>query len=428
MAADQNLRTKSQAPLPLVGGPAIAPQSAGQAGISFSCFIIDDEEAIQDLIEGALRPLNCEIQRFKSAKGALAAAARQQPDFIFLDASLEGSDAVEVIRGLGAMQFRGKVQLVSGSDLPILRDLEQVGERHSLWMLPALQKPFRINAIRQLVQDNISNSDPRGTASSDKPPDVSYKKLRLADVLQNNWFQLWYQPKIDLKKMQPVGAEGLARCVHPILGVVRPEAFLAGEDETTLAKLAERALIQSLYDWPLFGALGIPFKLTINCSVESLSRVPIAKIVRELRPKQGNWPGMIIEITEDQAIKDIGAIHEIATQLKLYGVSIAIDDFGAGYSHLARLKELPFAELKIDKSLIQNCDKNEHTSSLCRTAIELAHKFNSSAVAEGVERVEEVRALLQMGCDMAQGYLFAHATPRDKLIQSMHKRLAAKAK
>jgi EAL domain-containing protein (putative c-di-GMP-specific phosphodiesterase class I) len=132
---------------------------------------------------------------------------------------------------------------------------------------------------------------------------------------------------------------------------------------------------------------------------------------------------MIVEITEDQAIKDIHVVHEIATQLKLYGISIAIDDFGSGYSHLARLKELPFAELKIDRSLIQNCDVDPDTASLCRMAVELAHKFNTVAVAEGIETAGEVRALQEMGCDVGQGYLFAKATPRDKLIAAMRKRL-----
>src|SRR5690606_37030471 len=112
-------------------------------------------------------------------------------------------------------------------------------------------------------------------------------------------------------------------------------------------------------------------------------------------------------------------IHEIAVQLKLYGISLSIDDFGSGYSHLARLKEIPFTELKIDRSLVANCDEDRQTASLCRTAIELAHKFGSVAVAEGVERTSEVRALQEMGCNVGQGFLFAKATPRDKLIESM---------
>jgi EAL domain-containing protein (putative c-di-GMP-specific phosphodiesterase class I) len=317
------------------------------------------------------------------------------------------------------------VQLISGTHPDTLRDLQLIGERHSLSMLPPLQKPFRIQAVRQIIEDNLAELTRAPDAAADEPVNSPYQKLRLDEVLRNNWFQLWYQPKIDIQQMKPVGAEGLARCIHPVFGLVMPSSFIPGADDASLAKLGERALIQALYDWPLFNTLRIPFKLAINLSIEALTRIPIAKIVRELKPKESNWPGMIVEITEDQAIKDIHAIHEIAIQLKLYGISIAIDDFGAGYSHLARLKELPFEELKIDRSLVMNCDQDEQTAALCRTAIELAHKFDTVAVAEGIERASEVRALQEMGCDMGQGFLFAHATPRDKLIESMKKRMSA---
>jgi EAL domain-containing protein (putative c-di-GMP-specific phosphodiesterase class I)/CheY-like chemotaxis protein len=406
------------------GTPSIVPDSKPVHGREpLVCFVIEDEIEIQNLIAGALAPFNCRPENYRSAGAALVALQRTRPQLVFLDVSLEGSDAIDVLRGLGEAKFRGRVQLISGKDPQTLNDLQLIGERHSLAMLPPLQKPFRIHAVRQIVESHLAELN-YPVAAPDAPVNLSYQKLLLDEVLRNNWFQLWYQPKIDIQKMKPVGAEGLARCVHPVFGVVKAKSFIPGADDATLAKLGERVLIQSLYDWPLFNTVGIPFKLSINLSVEALTRIPVAKIVRELKPKQSNWPGMIVEITEDQAIKDIHAIHEIATQLKLYGISIAIDDFGAGYSHLARLKELPFAELKIDRSLVSNCDRDEHTASLCRTAIELAHKFGTVAVAEGIEKAGEVRALQEMGCNIGQGYLFADATPRDKLIESMKRRMA----
>jgi EAL domain-containing protein (putative c-di-GMP-specific phosphodiesterase class I)/FixJ family two-component response regulator len=406
--------------------PSIVPaQNAAGAREPLTCFVIDDEPAIQNLLAGALAPFGCQPEKYRSAEAALVALKRIRPRLVFLDVSLEGSDAVDVMRGLGEAKFTGKVLLISGKDPQTLRDLQLIGERHALSMLPPLQKPFHIQTVRKIVEENLAELTMRPPAAPEAPVNSSYQKLHLDEVLRNNWFQLWYQPKIDLQKMKPVGAEGLARCVHPVFGPVRAKSFVPGADSATLAKLGERALVQALYDWPLFNALGLPFKLSINLSVESLTRIPVAKIVRELRPKESNWPGMILEITEDQAIKDIHAIHEIATQLKLYGISISIDDFGAGYSHLARLKELPFEELKIDRSLVSNCDQDPQTASLCRTAIELAHKFGTVAVAEGIEKPGEVRALQEMGCNTGQGYLFAQATPRDKLIESMKRRLAS---
>ncbi len=399
----------------------LAPEAATQQ--TLNVFIIDDEPAIQNLLATSLAPFECAIEKYRSAEAVMVALQRIRPHLVFLDVSLEGSDAIDVMRGLGEVRFAGKVQLISGKDPQTLRNLQLIGERHTLKMLPPLQKPFSIAAVRKVAEQCLAEIADAPAIAPEPPVDSHYQKLTLEEVLQNNWLQIWYQPKIDIQKMKPVGAEALARCVHPVFGTLMPASFLPGADEASLAKLGERALIQALYDWPLFNRLGIPIKLSINLSVESLSRIPITKIIRELRPKESNWPGMIVEVTEDQAIKDIHAIHEIATQLKLYGISIAIDDFGAGYSHLARLKELPFEELKIDRSLVSNCDQDAHTASLCRMAIELAHKFDTVAVAEGIERPSEVRALQEMGCDMGQGHLFAHATPRDTLIASMRKRI-----
>ncbi|MCW5680957.1 MAG: EAL domain-containing response regulator [Xanthobacteraceae bacterium] len=396
---------------------------AAQAG-ELVCFIVEDEPAIQNLIAAAITPIGVKVEMFRNATSALAGIYKTRPHLVFLDASLDGSDAVEVMRGLGAAHFRGKVQLISGSDTEVLNDLRLVGERHELGMLPPLRKPFRASTIRQLVQDNFAElmQDTPRKAASFNP---TYQKLQLDEVLRNNWIQLWYQPKIDLQNMKPAGVEGLARCVHPVFGLVMPGSFLPGAEEPTMAKLAERQLIRALSDWPAFDDAGFPFKISINMSVATLVKLPIAQIVREHRPKSDRWPGMIIEITEDQAIQDIHLIHEIATQLRLYKISIAIDDFGAGYSHLARLKELPFSELKLDRSLVSNCGEDAEAASLSRMAIELAHKFGKLAVADGVEKSSEAQTLRSMGCDIAQGFLFAPAVQRDKLITAMKKRIAA---
>ena len=112
-------------------------------------------------------------------------------------------------------------------------------------------------------------------------------------------------------------------------------------------------------------------------------------------------------MTEDEAIREPEWIQEIAAQLKLYDVSLSIDDFGSGYSSLSRLRELPCAEVKPDRSFISNCSSDEGKKSLCKAAIDLAHRFGATACAEGVENVQDLRTLIGLRCDMAQGFLFA---------------------
>jgi EAL domain-containing protein (putative c-di-GMP-specific phosphodiesterase class I) len=225
-----------------------------------------------------------------------------------------------------------------------------------------------------------------------------------------------------LKKKTFSGVEGLARVRHPKHGVLAPAAFLPDAGNEALIALTEWALIKANRDWKLFAAADIVTKQAINLPVCALLKSSIAAILREEKPKDSRWPGIILEVTEDEVLRDVGLAHEAATQLSIYGATLAIDDFGAGYSSLARLKELPFAEIKLDRSFVTNCATDSLNKGLCQTIIDLAHHFGSLAVAEGVETAADMQALHEMGCDLAQGYVLAKPMPRDDLIAFLKSR------
>ena len=121
----------------------------------------------------------------------------------------------------------------------------------------------------------------------------------------------------------------------------------------------------------------------------------------------------MLEINEDEIVKDLPLIQKVEKELRPLGISFAVDDFGRAYSTIAQLKDVPFSELKIDRSFVANCNADRMNAGLCQTIIELAHRLGSKAVAEGVENAAELRALHGMGCDMGQGYLFARPMPRE---------------
>ena len=241
-------------------------------------------------------------------------------------------------------------------------------------------------------------------------------KVDLGEAIRRNWVELWYQPKLDLRTGHMIGAEGLARIRHPEFGVLLPENFISGASDPDLLLLAELALHIALRDARDFAGARPGLRLAINVPVGALVELPIPSIVREYRPRYGDWDGIVLEITEDQAIRDIDMTHEIATQLRIYRIALSIDDFGRGYSSFARLKDLPFAELKLDRSFVDNCGTDKANAAVCETAVELAHRFGSLAVAEGIEKAADLVAITRTGCDIAQGFIFAHAMPKDFLI------------
>ncbi len=130
-------------------------------------------------------------------------------------------------------------------------------------------------------------------------------------------------------------------------------------------------------------------------------------MLREERPAAPTWPGLILEVTEDEAVNDLKIANDVADELRALNCTLALDDFGAGYSSLARLRQLPFSELKIDRSYVTDCHLDRVNAGLCETIVELAKRFELKTVAEGIETVHESHKLQGIGCDIGQGYLFA---------------------
>jgi EAL domain-containing protein (putative c-di-GMP-specific phosphodiesterase class I)/CheY-like chemotaxis protein len=382
-------------------------------------YVVDDEDGICKLITLALSPIGLRAEKFHTASDAVAALERHLPAIVFLDVALRNSDAVEVIRGLGERGYRGIVQLMSGSNVELLEDVRRIGTRHGLNMRPPLTKPFGAEEIRHAVAE-IRLSAPEKKQSSNRPVAIS-----LDEALDQGWLELWYQPKIDLRKNVCEGAEGLIRCRHPVHGVLPPASFLPGATERGQSALTEYVVATALRDWNEIAATDANIRIAVNTSIGALSNLHLATLVRELRPRDANWPGLILEITEHEVMQDPSFVHEIATQLRLYGITFAIDDFGEGFSSFARLREIPFAELKLDRSFVKDSGSDPKNAAICEAVINLAHSFGALAVAEGLENEADLQSVHRMGCDVGQGYVFARPMPKADFAALLQGRTAA---
>jgi EAL domain-containing protein (putative c-di-GMP-specific phosphodiesterase class I) len=248
-------------------------------------------------------------------------------------------------------------------------------------------------------------------------------KVTLADLLRRNCAELWYQPKIELRSLRLVGAEGLVRGRGPDGSVISPAAFLPGAPEQDMLALTERVILTALRDFEDCAALGASLKLSVNVPVSAFVKLPIAQMLREARPAAPSWPGLILEVTEDEAFNDLKIANDVADQLRPLNCTLALDDFGAGYSSLARLRQLPFSELKIDRSYVTNCHLDRVNAGLCETIVELAKRFGLKTVAEGIETMHESHKLQGIGCDIGQGYLFAKPMPKAEFLAALGRRM-----
>jgi EAL domain-containing protein (putative c-di-GMP-specific phosphodiesterase class I) len=302
---------------------------------------------------------------------------------------------------------------MSARGAAVLEHVKGIGAQHKLQMLPVLKKPFETETIVRLVQELKLGTPPAVAA-----------KLELDDAIKNKWVEFWYQPKIALRKKQLAGAEAYARVRHPQHGMVLAGAFTANGSEPATAKLAELALENALKTSALFSKLGVNLRLSVNIPVPALVKISVEDIVKAHRPAGEKWPGLIIDVPEEQIVNDLKLAGELSKKLEAHNVRLAIDNFGRAYSTLAKAEEMPFEELKLDKSFVAECGTDKVNAPLCKTVIDLAHSFGRYVVAVGIEKAADALALVSMGCDYGQGYLLGQPMPQERFVSLLRQRAA----
>jgi EAL domain-containing protein (putative c-di-GMP-specific phosphodiesterase class I)/CheY-like chemotaxis protein len=392
----------------MTGAPGHALSASGETPV---CFVADDDASIRHFLSLILHGAGIDTEEFADGPSFRAAVADRPADLVFLNIALESADAIESVVALGKQGFFGFVQLMSNRGSAVLEHVKSIGEQHRMQMLPVLKKPFETSAILKILQDLKLGHPPAMAA-----------RIDLADGLKNNWVEFWYQPKIDLRKKQLVGAEVFARARHPQYGVLMPGAFMPGATEGSLVTLSEQALSNALRAGLNFAKLGVNLRLAVNVPVNALVKIDVAAIVQTYKPQYEKWPGLIIDVTEEQIVTDLKLAANLTRELAPLNVKLAIDDFGRGYSSLVRLKELPFAELKLDRAFVTDCGTDKVNAPLCKTVIDLAHNFGSIAVAIGIEKASDAMALVSMGCDYGQGFLLGQPMPEDRFISLLRQR------
>ncbi len=390
--------------------PAAAEGQGSDARVPLF-FVIDADSSIRHFLSLILHGAGVDTEEFADGNAITAALKRRTPDVVFLNVSLESAEAIACVVMLGKRGYSGFVQLMSNRGSAVLEHVKSIGDQHRLAMLPVLKKPFETSAVLKILHD-LKFGQPAAMAA----------RIDLDEALRNGWIEFWYQPKIDLRKKQLVGAEAFARARHPQYGVLLPGAFMTGASEASLVTLSEQVLAHALQASLNFSKVGVNLRMAVNIPVPALVKIAVADIVQTYRPQFDKWPGLMIDVTEEQIVTDLTLATDFTKRLQHLNVQLAIDDFGRGYSSLVRLKSLPFAELKLDRAFVSDCGTDKVNAPLCKTVIDLAHNFGSIAVAIGIEKASDALALVSMGCDYGQGFLLGQPMPAERFISLLRQR------
>lgn len=378
--------------------------------------IVDDDAAMRDFLSLMAEALGYEVRASGNASDFLHAFSETCPSVILLDLSMPERDGIEVLRDLAERGCKSSIVLTSGQNQRVLMSTQRLGTELGLSMVATLEKPVSERALRAVLSRTWTHA-------------FNPTRADFIEAMEQGQIKVHYQPKVSLADGEGfvvVGAEALARWQHPKHGMVPPSRFVPlAEREGLIGDLTDIVLnhvIEQLVTWI---ERDIRLAISVNLSPGQLTELDLPDMLVERMTAAGLDPSLLVlEITEQTASPDFTRATDILTRLRLKGFRVSLDDFGAGYSSIAELYRMPLSEVKIDRSIIANAETDKDARKVVKAIVDLAHSFELTVCAEGVESEENAAFLQKVGCDWAQGYYFSEPLPPTHFAHFVSKSLA----
>jgi EAL domain-containing protein (putative c-di-GMP-specific phosphodiesterase class I) len=386
---------------------ATTPENARMLGIivltDFDALATFDAEAA----DYVLNELAQRLVKMMPASRLLAHVDRASFAILFEAGAVE--NVPQELQALG-YALRGRVLMPGLEYMPLVRHGHVRVDMSSA-------KPAKILAqALASVQHNATNTPARQFAAG---VDAFALEQELRQAVHKHQFELWYQPVVDARSNALCSVEALIRWRHPVRGLVPPDQFIPVMENTGMSEeIGYWVLDRAARDAAAWARSGLEqVKVAVNLSAQQLVRPDLDVIIERLIARHGLPPEMMeLELTETAAAVDPAAARTLFTKLRARGITIVIDDFGAGYASLSYLKRLDFDKLKIDREFVTNVDTDTQAQAICQSIIALARGLDLTVLGEGVERREEYDWLRAQGCDLFQGYYFAKPLTYDELL------------
>jgi EAL domain-containing protein (putative c-di-GMP-specific phosphodiesterase class I) len=368
--------------------------------------VVDDHPDILDFVGQVAEGVGYTVAKAHSPGAFHDILPGFKPTLVMLDLQMPGGDGVELIRALARQNSRANVVLASGMDQRVLNAAEQLGKSHGLAMVGVMQKPIMLGDLECLLGRFYESRR-----------EVTVDQLRRA--VDRAELRVHYQPKARLVAgaWKIDCAESLVRWEHPEYGLIYPDEFIPlAESSGLIAALTDFVLQAGIGQVGVWNSLGLALGLSVNLSPRLVTNLEFPDQLAALAALSNVENSQLtLEVTETAALSDPAHTLDILTRLRVKKFGLSLDDFGTGFSSVTQLYQMPFSELKIDKSLGMDLQRNVEARTIVRSLVDLGHNLGLSVCCEGVESAQSLAFLGSIGCDYAQGYYIARPMVADAL-------------
>lgn len=385
--------------------------------------VLEDHTFQRSVAVSMLKHLGCgEVMEAVDGAQALALLDTFGPvDIALCDLQMEGMDGLEFIQRIGASGQVRSIIISSTLSADLRRAVRQMVSLLGLEFLGDVGKPLHTEALGKLLSKQLNACPVSASRVAVATDPASESEVRRALATQQ--LKAFYQPKFNLQTGDVCGVEVLARWLDPRKGVISPAAFLPTLERCGLMDQWLYAQIdQALHVQAQARLQGSALNMAFNLHAAQLANPELASNIRQLLARHGAaGSGVTFEVTESGLLEASTISLESLVRLRMMGCQLSIDDFGAGFSSLQRLCQLPFNEIKLDAEFVSTLEQEPRCLAVIASTLALGETLGMSVVIEGIETEAQCQQLLDIGCTQGQGFWYARPMAAEDFLNWLKK-------
>lgn len=392
---------------------AVGQEPPEKSERSKKLLVIEDDKVQRMFVREVAEPEGFEVDEAPSLEDAMACIGCRDYDAVVVDLGLGSHDGVEVIRKIAGSGKRPDVIVMSGFDTRVREAVARMAMANGLTVVGDLKKPVKPVDLRKC----LAGATERAERKADLRVVTNVARQELSEALAAGQIVPMFQPQVTLPTGDVIGVEVMLRWISPKHGEVPPEVFVKlAEAEGLAGVLAERILDAALRQGAVWSATHPDIQMAVDLPPKVLTDLDFPdRLAAKLKASGLHPENLMVGVTESAALADMPTTSDVMARLSIKGVALALDDFGTGWASLSLLRNIPFGQIRIAKSFVDDLHRSTSAWSIIQGVVAMAKATGLTTLADGVDTRVAAEALSGAGVDFGQGALYAAPTTAEEI-------------